>query len=178
MGTSKIKVFYWIAHVIVVLGLCGGCSSTKNISKEFPYNQCIGKQFILKEDMYIFQDHDSSEYSIAGPNSGITGLPPLVNKNYLTNLYYTKNNTYLFIDGIIQKGSVFSIIKVNYVKTFELSYVDFLISFSNNSVVTHELLSGDICNLDNPPFTKTWSDPPIFKANLVEPLPSDGVWWK
>jgi hypothetical protein len=167
------KLLLQITSVVSSLALCFGCSSTKDISKEPPYSQCIGKKFILKEDMYIFKFNDSYKYAIAGPDSGISGLTKFVDPKFIG-----RDSGRLVIKGIIKKGSIFHIIRVNCVTTFELSYIDFLITFENIPISKNGVLSGSILNLNNPPDTKTWSDPPIFKANLVEPLPSDGIWWK
>ena len=173
MKIFKLKNLSLVIVSIIVVLIFGSCSITKDISKELPYNQCIGKKFILKEDMYIFKFHDSSQYVIAGPDSGISGLTKQVDSKFIG-----RDSGRLVINGIIRKGSIFNIIKVNYVKTFELSYVDFLISFEDIPISKVGLLSGPICNFKNPPDTPHWSDPPIFDANLAEPLPSDGVWWK
>lgn len=155
------------------------CTVTKDVSNEYPYNQCLGKHFILKENVYIFKPHDSKQHIIAAQHSGIMGLPPLIDKKYFQNDYFGKNNKYLEIDRIIEKGSIFKIIKVNYVKDFESSSINFLVIFDNGCTPKYELLTYPLENiLQNPPNTSHWSDPPIFKAGLVEPLPSDGIWWK
>ncbi len=169
-----------IARLIILsLALaCSGCSITKNISNQPPYNQCIGKKFILKEDMYIFKFHGSFQGAIARPNNGMMGLPRYVNKKYLEDDHFGKNNHYLTILGIVPKGSIFTIITVINRRTFEGAYVDFLIDFDDFPITKKGLLSIDICNLKNPPYTPHWSDPPIFEAKFAEPLPSDGVWWK
>ncbi len=153
--------------------LCSGCSITKNISNQPPYNQCIGKKFILKEDMYIFKDDDTSLYSIAPQDAGINNLPRFIDPKYIGRHIHS-----LTVTTIIPKGNVFTIIKVIIKKTFELSYTDYLISFDDFQFTKKGLLSGQILNLNNPPYTPHWSDPPIFEAKFAEPLPSDGVWWK
>jgi hypothetical protein len=172
------KLLFQITSVVSSLALCCGCSSTKDISKEPPYNQCIGKKFILKEDMYIFKFNDSSQCSIAGAQSGIIGLPRYVDKKYLDDDYFGRNNRYLSIQGIIEKESTFTLVKVINKKTFESSYVRFLIAFNKMPIAKNGVITTSILNLDNPPFTKFWSDPPIFDAKYALPLPSDGIWWK
>ena len=167
------KLFFWIASVLGILGFCTSCSLTKDISKEPPYSQCIGKKFILKEDVYLFQDHGSSQLSIAGPNSGVSGLTKFVDPKFIG-----RDNGQLLIRSIIKKDSIFSIVNVSCIQQFESSYIEFLIKFDGINLSKHGINTTCILNLNNPPDTKTWSDPPIFKANLVEPLPSDGVWWK
>lgn len=158
--------------------LCSACSITKNISNQPPYDQCIGKKFVLKEDMYIFKFHGSSQYSIAPQNSGITGLPRYVDKKYLEDDHFGKNNHYLTMKGIVPKGSIFNITRVVRIKTFEMSYVMFLIAFDDIPAIKNGIITTEMLNFDNPPDALNWSDPPIFKAKFVEPLPSDGVWWK
>ncbi len=168
-----------VRSIILSLALlCSGCSITKNISNQPPYNHCIGKKFILKEDMYVFKFHDSPDYFIAPEHSGITGLPPYVDKKYLENDYFGKHNYYLTILGIVPKGSIFNIIRVVRRTTFELSYVMYLIAFDNLPSIKNGIITTEILNFDNPPDALYWSDPPIFEAKFAEPLPSDGVWWK
>lgn len=158
--------------------LCSACSMTKNISNQAPYDQCIGKKFVLKEDMYIFKFNDTSLWSIATQHSGIVGLPPLVDKKYLEDQYFGKNNQYLTIKEIVAKGSIFTVVKVNYEQNIESSHTYFLIAFETLPAVKNWISASAIMNFDNPPYTSHWSDPPIFEAKFAEPLPSDGIWWK
>ena len=84
-----------IVFLGVLVLLCFSCTETKDLSEKFPYNRSIGEKFILKEDLYIFCDYDSSQLSIAGPHAGIIGLPPLVNEKYFEDDYFGKKNRYL-----------------------------------------------------------------------------------
>ena len=153
--------------------LCSACSITKNISNQPPYNQCIGKKFVLKEDMYIFQDDDTSLYSIAPQDSGINNLPRFIDPKNIGRHIHS-----LTVTTIVPKESIFTIIKVVRRTTFEMSYVMFLIAFDNIPAIKNGIITTEMLNFDNPPDTLNWSDPPIFKAKFAEPLPSDGVWWK
>lgn len=167
---------------IVFLGilflLCFGCTENKDLSKELPYNRSIGKKFILKEDLYIFCDYDSSQLSIAGPHAGIIGLPPLVNEKYFGDDYFGKKNRYLKIKGIVKKGSIFTIKQVIKESNIEDSMIEFVIQFENFFATKEIFDTGSILNWKNYPFDKTLGDPPIFNPELVNPLPSDGIWWK
>ena len=153
--------------------LCSACSTTKNISNQPPYNQCIDKKFVLKEDMYIFKFDDSSQCSIAPQNSGIPNLPRFIDPKYIGRHIHN-----LTVTAIVPKGSVFDITRVVRIKTFEISYVMFLIAFDNIPSIKNGIITTEILNLDNPPDALNWSDPPIFEAKFAEPLPSDGIWWK
>ena len=172
------KLLFQITSVVSSLALCFGCSSTKDISKEPPYNQCIGKKFILMEHMYIFKFNDSSQCSIAGAQSGIMGLPRYVDKKYLDDDYFGRNNRYLTIQGIIEKGSIFTITQIIEDINLENTGENFLINFENSILPDKKIFTGAILNWKNYPFTKTWGDPPIFDAKYALPLPSDGIWWK
>ena len=173
MNKLIIQMFYWFISILGFFGLLSGCTSRKDISKEAPYNQCVGRKFILKEDIYIFKYYDSLEYSIAGPNSGINGLTKFVDEKYIG-----RDNGLLVIKGVIKKNTLFSIVKIIDVKEFESSYVRFFVSFNSGLYTNENINCNSILNWKFYPFTKTWGDPPIFEADLVKPLPSDGVWWK
>ncbi|MEI6417001.1 MAG: hypothetical protein WCO92_04700 [Verrucomicrobiota bacterium] len=123
--------------------------------------------------MYIFKFDDTSQYSIAGANSGISGLSRLVEPQYVG-----KHRESLVIKAIAKKGDIFTIIKVIDKTTFESSYTRFLISFDNLPFTKRGIITTEILNLDNPPDKPHWSDPPIFDPKAALPLPSDGVWWK
>ena len=153
--------------------LCGSCSITKNISNQPPYNQCIGKKFVLKEDMYIFKDDDTSLYSIAPQDSGIPNLPRFIDPKYIGRHIHS-----LTVTTIVPKGSIFTIIKVIDAIDFENSFKEILIAFDNVPSIKNGVVTSEILNWKNHPFIKTWGDPPIFEDKFVEPLPSDGVWWK
>ena len=164
--------------VISLALLCSACSITKNISNQPPYDQCIGKKFVLKEDMYIFKFYGSSQCSIAGQHNGIMGLPRYVDRKYLEDDHFSKNNHYLAIQGIVPKGSIFIITKVIDEITFDDSFTRILITFDNIPSIKNGIITTAILNWKNYPFDKTFGDPPIFKPDLIEPLPSDGIWWK
>lgn len=171
----KILQFFLFSLIL----LFSGCSLTKNISNQPPYDQCIGKKFTIKEDMYIFKDNGSSLCSIAPQNSGIMGLPRYVDKKYLEDDNYGKKNRYpLVIKGIVAKGSIFTIIKVVNSIDFETSFTLLLITFDNIPSIKNGIITTEIMNWKNYPYTTTWGDPPIFEAKFAEPFPSDGVWWK
>ena len=175
MSPSRIIRLVFLGVLVL---LCFSCTETKDLSEKFPYNRSIGEKFILKEDLYIFCDYDSSQLSIAGPHAGIIGLPPLVNEKYFEDDYFGKKNRYLKIKGIAKKGSVFTIKQVIEESSFEDSMIEFVIQFESSSVTKEIFHTDSIVNLKYYPFDKTFGDPPIFKSDLVEPLPSDGVWWK
>jgi len=153
--------------------LFSACSITKNISNQPPYNQLIGKKFVIKEDMYIFKDDDASLYTIAPQDSGINNLPRFIDPKYIGRHIHS-----LTVITIVPKGSVFSIIKVIDAIGFETSFTEVLIAFDNVPSIKNGIVTSEILNWKNYPYTKIWGDPPIFEAKLVEPLQSDGVWWK
>ncbi|NBV29833.1 hypothetical protein EBS02_12625, partial [bacterium] len=158
--------------ILSLVLLCSGCSITKNISDQPPYNQCIGKKFVLKEDMYIFKDDDTSLYSIAPQNSGLPNVPRFIDPKYIGRHIHN-----LTVTAIVSKGSIFNVIRVINAITFDDSYTRYLIAFDNIPSIKNGIITTEILNLDNPPYTPHWSDPPIFEARYALPLPSDGIWW-
>lgn len=164
---------FQIIFCIVLLLLVISCTKTKDLSRQSPYNQGIGKKFILNEDAYVFKFDGTSQYSIAGPNSGIPGLSRIVDSELIG-----KHRDNLIIKGVAKRGDIFTIIKIIKESSFEDSIIEFVIQFESSSVTKEIFDTDSIVNLKYYPFDKTFGDPPIFKSDLVEPLPSDGVWWK
>jgi hypothetical protein len=164
---------FQIVFCIVLLLLVISCTKTKDLSRQSPYNQGIGKKFVLNEDAYVFKFDDTSQYSIAGPNSGIPGLSRIVDSKLIG-----KHRDNLIIKGVAKRGDVFTIIKVIEELSFEDSMIEFVIQFESSSITKEIFDTGSILNWKNYPFDKTLGDPPIFKSELVEPLRSDGTWWK
>lgn len=173
MNKLIIQIFCWFIGVLDFLGLLSGCSSRKDISKEPPYNQCVGKKFALKEDVYIFKFYDNPQYLIAGPNSGVNGLATDVNKQYIGT-----STSQLSVIDVKKKGTSFTLVKVIDESSLDNSYINFFIKFDDLNLSNDCINATRILNWKFYPFTKTWGDPPIFKSDLVEPLPSDGIWWK
>ncbi|MBX9742723.1 MAG: hypothetical protein K2W99_04210 [Chthoniobacterales bacterium] len=149
---------------------------TEDLSNQFPYSQSIGKHFVLAEDMYLFKDRGSSQLSIAGSHSGINGLPYLVSEKCLQD--YGGDNQYLKVYGIIKKGSIFTVEQVVEERTFESSFLEFIIDFHNSSLPKKIFYTGTILNWKYYPFTQNLGDPPIFDPRYALPLPADGIWWK
>jgi hypothetical protein len=171
-------------------------SSTIDISDKSPYSEAIGKKFVVKQSMYIYQaDYYSKNaiISIEGLKGIAAGrMPNVVDERYIGTI--AGNGT---IHGVVKKGQIITISHVVIEKGFEDCYgklrvfVDSDAYFSRHECITWPSLLNRACqdllaraSQDilypgvNPPKTLGWGDPPIFETDLLEPLPSDGVWWK
>ena len=161
-------------------------SCTQDLSKKDPYISAIGKHFALQEDLYLYQFHDSFSDSwppdpcklrighVTPKDDLFFGLSENIEEKYIG----TKN-LYVTLKGILWKGSTFTIKRIVEQKSLNDEYCFYLISPEQGPFAGQEIESSDIVEIvTNPPFTKTWSDPPIFKEKYALPLPSDGVWWK
>jgi len=82
------------------------------------------------------------------------------------------------IVGIVKKGEVFQIKKIVEKITIESSYDYYYGLFLDKNLLLETSFLTTERLFHNPPFTKTWSDPPIFDPKAALPLPSDGIWWK
>ena len=161
-------------------------SCTIDLNRQEPYFRAIGKQFVLQQDLYIYYFNDYNKYpylvplpcklylgTTAGFGSLSYDLPEKVEEKYIGS-----KNSYFTLLGILSKGTVMSVKRIVEHKTLDNSYTLYIVSPNQGSFENQEIDSFGICDFSNPPFTKTWSDPPIFKAEYALPLPSDGVWWK
>lgn len=171
------------AACFLILPVClMGCfipfRSTEDISKQTPYSEAIGKKFVVKQDMYIYQDSDSDMNEIGTLEflkRMTSGLPSVVDVKFIG-----KQAGSVKINGVVKKDQIITLNRVVMQKGFEFSYVSYRVLVDDDAYFSkHECAVDFILNdNENPPKTAHWSDPPIFKADLAEPLASDGVWWK
>lgn len=160
-------------------------SCAQDLSREEPYIKAIGKHFVLQKDLYVYQFNDADDHPWLCPwpcklrIGNIRGtffydLPATVEEKYIG-----AQNSNVALKGILWKGTTFSIKRIVVQKTIDSDYCLYLISPDQGPFATQEINPSDIVEIvTNPPYTKTWSDPPIFKEKYALPLPSDGVWWK
>ncbi len=146
-----------------------GCEKKIDLSFKQPYIQAIGKFFVLQQDYYIFRFNDSNDLFIGK----ISEIPDEVNPQYIGLRFHEGT-----IIGIVKQGELFQMQKIIESETIEDSYYDYYISISPQNVLLNASLVATKEIFHNPPFTKTWSDPPIFDPKAALPLPSDGIWWK
>jgi len=147
-----------------------GCQERTDLSVKRPYAHVIGKQFVLQRDYYIFKV-DGATHPYIGE---YFYLPKFIDEKYIG----SKNGD-AYILGIAKKGTVIKIKKfieeyITLAGTFDYLYVS-IDGYSDFGDVNANSLSN---SLNNPPTTKTWSDPPIFDPKAALPLTSDGIWWK
>lgn len=165
------KCYFRLLFFIFLSVWLTACNQYTDLSTEQPYAEAIGKNFVLQQDYYIFKFTDNNEVVIGKANQ----LPKLISQKYIG---FKSGN--LTIVGIAKSGQLFLIEKIIEKKTLEDYYYNYYILLSSlNSSQIYEINASLLCNaLHNPPFTKTWSDPPIFDPKAALPLPSDGIWWK
>ena len=175
---TKSIIIHFTSFSILSIFLVGCFNTTEDLSKKKPYNEAIGKRFIVKKNMFIYQHSDSNVSQIGTPEylkSMVPIIPSVVNVKYVgTQAGSVK------ITGIVKKNQVVTLNRIIIDKSFESSFFSFRVFVDGNSYFSkHECDCSSIINRSfNPPKTSNWSDPPIFKADLIEPLPSDGIWWK
>jgi hypothetical protein len=175
MDTILIKNAKNLARLalLILLPLClAACSKYTDLNNKKPYVEAVGKKFVLQQDYYIFRIHSGVHLYIGD----YFALPRQVEQK---NIGFKNND--INILGIAKAGQIIQIDKF-FEKTatisgsFNFLYVSLLVGSSSKC---HELDATGLMNMmKNPPFTTTWSDPPIFDAKYALPLPSDGVWWK
>ncbi len=147
-----------------------GCEKRIDLSLQEPYRQAVGKSFVLQRDYYIFQFSDSPNLFIGR----ISELPEEVSSSYIGNKF-----SGMTIVGIAKKGEIFQIKKIVEKETIETSDKNYYsLLLPENILVDVSFLAIGAFFFHNPPFTKTWSDPPIFDPKAALPLPADGIWWK
>lgn len=157
-----ILVFFCLANFI-------GCTKKTDLSSTEPYAQAIGKSFVLQQDYYIFKFNDSPDLLIGK----ISEIPDEVNSKYIGFRFHEG-----VIIEIVKQKELFQIQRIIETQTIEDSYYDYYVSIPpRNILINASFLATDEI-FHNPPFTKTWSDPPIFDPKAALPLPSDGIWWK
>lgn len=155
--------------ISLILLIFTSCNKSENLNKKYPYNQLVNKTFALQKDFYIYKVEELNHIYIGE----FFALPQQVDKKYIG-----FEDSYIKILGIAKAGQLIQVKKIieEYAflaGTFDYFYVDLIDSDF------HELDANGLVNIfNNPPFTKTWSDPPIFKPEVALPLASDGVWWK
>ena len=160
-------------------------SCTQDLSKEEPYVKAIGKHFVIQKDMYLYQFNDADDHLWLCPHpcklrvGNIRGtffydLPSTVEEKYIGT-----QNSHVMLKGILWKGSTFTIKRIVEQKSLDDYSYFYLISPDQGSFANQEIEPSDIIKIiTNPPYSKTWSDPPIIDPKAALPLPSDGIWWK
>lgn len=154
-------------------------SCVKDLSHQSPYSKAIGKNFILQQDMYIYNNIGYADLNIGFPRI----IPQEVDKKYIG---YKDNQ--IIIKGVASKNSTIKITNIISEMTGQGNHVSYL-AIVNGSTSNVIIDTGIMNILNNPPISilpnskdatpvPIWSDPPIFKAEYALPLPSDGIWWK
>lgn len=146
-----------------------GCEKKIDLSSQEPYSQVIGKSFVLQQDYYIFKFNDSPDLLIGK----ISEIPDEVNPKYIGFRFHEG-----VIIAIVKQQELFQIQKIIETETIEDSYYDYYASIPPRNILINASFLATRETFHNPPFTKTWSDPPIFDPKAALPLPSDGIWWK
>ena len=178
----NIKLLFLVAALILLLIGC-----TTDLSKRTPYLEALGKEFVLQQDLYIYYCNDYDEHSwLSFPSKlrlGITtnlpatfdyDLPRTVEEKYIG-----AKNSYVTLQGILWKGTTVTIKRIIKRKAVDNVYYFYLISPTQGDFAGQEINPSDLINIfENPPYSKTWSDPPIFDPKYALPLPADGIWWK
>ncbi len=148
------------------------CHRTVDLSHQEPYSEAIGKKFVLQQDLYIYTFRKSTHLYLGNA----FGLPNKVDQKYIKTKYSDG-----FIIGIAQVGQTIEIDQFleEYAPLASSSNYCFIKLIDKNVINFGQLDATDLVNIkDNPPYTKTWGDPPIFNPKYALPLPSEGVWWK
>jgi len=164
------KLYDQFFLIIFFLILLVGCEKKIDLSSTEPYAKAIGKSFVLQQDYYIFRFNDSNELIVGNQ----FGFPKEVSQKYIgckfreaTLIGIAKKSSIIKIKNIVEEN-------VTLAGTFDYFYVSL-----QGSTEFNKLDAFDLVNIiNNPPITKTWSDPPIFDPKAALPLPSDGIWWK
>jgi hypothetical protein len=176
-----------ILRVIVIFLGCALTSCTIDLSKKKPYREAIGKQFVLQQDFYIYYFNDYGEHSyLSSPCKLCLGTTHTLAGTFSYGLservdekYIGSKNFWVTLEGVLHKGTVVTLKRVLEQRTFENTYFYYIISPNQGPFAGQEIDPYDITHMfSNPPYSKTWSDPPIFESNAALPLPSDGIWWK
>lgn len=147
-----------------------GCKERTVLNAKEPYIQAVAKQFVLQNDYYVFKV-DGATRPYIGENFY---LPRSIDPKYIGS-----KNGEVCVLGIAKKGTAIKVEKfieeyVTLAGTFDYLYVSI-----DGHVDFGDVNADSLTNsLNNPPTTKTWSDPPIFDPKAALPLPSDGIWWK
>lgn len=166
-----------IVITILIFMDLASCTQATKMNQQEPYKTAIGKNFFLQKDLYIYQFNDPGSSLCIGDANNMAnysiGIPKVIDEKYIG----TKGQ-YITIKGVVKKGDVMTIKNIIKKQTFEDLNFIYNVVFGKNSYSNQALDASDIINLKNPPFTTTWSDPPIFDAKYALPLASDGVWWK
>jgi len=165
---DSIRKFYTCFFLTCLAPLIG-CEKRTDLSSTEPYARVIGKSFVLQQDYYIFC-FDNSTNSLIGR---VNEFPAEVSNKYVGEKF-----GHAKILGCASKGQEFFIQKVEREETFESSYENYYAILIPKNIFIEVSLLATSEIFHNPPFTKTWSDPPIFDPKAALPLPSDGIWWK
>ena len=172
-----ILVAAWAVVCIAVLFVLYFCTGDYNISKKEPFKKAIGEHFVLQKDFQIYQfNSEKSKYFLGEVNKMgdfSYGLPKVIDKNSIG-----VEGTSLTIVGIAKVGTVLTIKKIIKNKSTAGTSYSYNALLSNNPFTKEVDTSELVDKHNNPPYTKTWSDPPIFDPKAALPLPSDGLWWK
>jgi hypothetical protein len=140
------------------------CSVSQDVSNLPAFKAAIGKKFIAQQDLYI--------YSINGSSLDVIGASK--------DLDAAKSaGKQVVIKGIIKQGQTMVIKRILQVTGIRDSYTSYRVLIDQDPVYSKkECEITPVFNPDNPAKTVYWSDPPIFRADVANPAPDDGVWWK
>ncbi len=161
------KLYFRFLLLLLCFVFLAGCEKKIDLSSIEPYAQAIEKSFVLQQDYYIFRFDDSNNLLIGRINE----FPTDVSSKYIGQKF-----DHATIIGCVVKGQSFVIKKIVREETIEDFYENYYVTFAPESILIDVSLLSEVFH--NPPFTKTWSDPPIFDPKAALPLPSDGIWWK
>ena len=168
---KNIKRLFIGLVLVILLSFClVACNNYEDLSGKQPYVESIGKKFILQQDYYIYTFRESPHLYLGEA----IGLPKDINEKYIGTKYIDGS-----IIGIAKKGQIIQVNKFSKeIAVMAGSFYFLYVSLANNPKFNKLDAIGLMNTMKNPPFTTTWSDPPIFKTEYALPVPSDGVWWK
>ena len=165
------KIYFELCLLLSLLFFLASCNTCTNLNNKEPYIEAIGKKFVLQQDYYIFKFIDRNDLILGK----VAQLPNDIDSKYIGSKFSN-----LKIIGIVKLGQLFQIEEIIRKQTIEDSYYNYYIVLQSlDHAYSYKVNASLLCNtMENPPFKKTWSDPPIFESNAALPLPSDGIWWK
>ena len=142
---------------------------------------------MLQHDFYIYFFNDYGEYSyLSFPCKLRLGTPDTLAGTFAYGLSTSveeqsvgSKNDWVTLKGFLPQGTVLTIKRIVKERTWDGDYFFYIVSPTRGPFADQDINPSDIVALlSNPPYRRTWSDPPIFKANEALPLASDGIWWK
>src|ERR1700679_63330 len=123
----KMRLIIILAAISIALLFQGCVERTEDVSLQSPYSELMNKKFILHQDCYIYKYLDDRKRLFVGNYSrDYSELPKEVSSQFLGKQFNS-----VIIVGIVPKGSVFTIVRLEIAYTFESSYRDVFASFED-----------------------------------------------